>query len=244
MGIAKWENFLENHIEGFFNKKFASALEAAEVKRELQKEMLRRHKKGCRKVVPNEYRIYVSGEDYGRLCSRRFAASLYALVERQVIRDNAFMEGELRLVLEKKAELPLGSCQIVSSYAGEREESGKEPDTIVVKSSSLTPPLDLPPEVKLASLTVAEGQDADAYLEFGERQIYLGRKEQNDFILTDPNVSRLHATITYERHRHVLHDAQSKNGTFVNGKAVPQICLCDGDSICIGNTMLRYEVLR
>ena len=39
MAFTKWETFLENHIEGFFNKKFGSALEPIEVEKKLEKEI-------------------------------------------------------------------------------------------------------------------------------------------------------------------------------------------------------------
>ena len=94
-----------------------------------------------------------------------------------------------------------------------------------------------------ALLTVVEGPDMDAYLEFGEGQIYIGRREKNDFILTDTKASRLHAWIAYENHRHVLYDAQSTNGTYVNGEPVESLCLCSGDEIQIGTTVLLYEVI-
>ena len=89
-----------------------------------------------------------------------------------------------------------------------------------------------------------EGKDIDSYLEFGERTIYIGRRVNNDFILTDTNASRVHAYITYERHRHILYDADSMNGTYVNGRAVvlPQL-LRPGDELRIGETVLLYEVI-
>ena len=41
MGIGKLESFLENHIEGFFNKKFSSDLEPVELSKALEKEYLK-----------------------------------------------------------------------------------------------------------------------------------------------------------------------------------------------------------
>ena len=41
MGLPDWEAFLENHIEGFFNRKFSSELEPAEVQKALEHELLR-----------------------------------------------------------------------------------------------------------------------------------------------------------------------------------------------------------
>ena len=96
---------------------------------------------------------------------------------------------------------------------------------------------------KLATLSVIEGPDVDVCLEFGEEKIYIGRRDTNEFILTDGNASRLHAWVAYERHRHVLYDARSTNGTFVNDKAIERVQLCHGDRVRIGSTLLKYEVI-
>ena len=87
------------------------------------------------------------------------------------------------------------------------------------------------------------GPDLDAYLEIGEKQVYIGRRDKNEFILTDTNASRLHAWISYEHHRHVLYDAQSTNGTFDEGRRIDSCRLQHGDTIRIGMTVLRYEVI-
>ena len=65
----------------------------------------------------------------------------------------------------------------------------------------------------------------------------------NTLVLTDTNASRLHAWISYEHHRHELYDAQSTNGTFVNGRRIDSCRLQHGDKIRIGMTVLRYEVI-
>ena len=36
MGMAKWESFLEDHIEGFFNRRFSSHLEPVELGKALK----------------------------------------------------------------------------------------------------------------------------------------------------------------------------------------------------------------
>ena len=119
-----------------------------------------------------------------------------------------------------------------------------ECNTIILDKSEFNPPMNLPVEYKTVSLLALEGPDIDSYLEFGEKQIYIGRRVNNDFILTDGNASRVHAYIAYERHRHILYDADSLNGTFVNGQRVlsPQL-LHAGDEITIGETVLLYEVI-
>ena len=55
LGLGKLENFLANHIEGFFNKRFASALELAEVMQGLDKKIAELGRGKERHVVPNKY---------------------------------------------------------------------------------------------------------------------------------------------------------------------------------------------
>ena len=247
MGFSKWESFLEKHIEGFFNKKFGSELEAPEVSRQLEREIIRRRKKNRNaNVVPNAYRVYMSVEDYQRLCSTRFQGELCAAVEKQVILQNCFMDGRLQISLEKNSALTCGMCDVRSSYAEDKDASQPievHDSTLVADRKDFSLPYNLPMAVNMVSLTVISGPDIDAYLEFGEKQIYIGRRDKNDFILTDENASRLHAYISYERHRHVLYDAQSLNGTLLNGQKIVSMVLCSGDEIQVGNTVLLYEVI-
>ena len=41
MGLGTWESYLTNHIEGFFNKRFSSNLEVAELMNGIEKEVAR-----------------------------------------------------------------------------------------------------------------------------------------------------------------------------------------------------------
>ena len=245
MGISKLESFLERHIEGFFNKKFRSALEPPEVEKQVVREVGRRRRKnGQEHIVPNIYSVYMAVEDYQRLCSRRFLDDLHAAVEKETIRLDCLMDGRLHLTIEKDEDILPGTCDVRSVFQQEdKQPVCREQNTIVLDASHFKPPLNLPTGYKLASLTVLEGADLDAYLEFGEKQIYLGRREKNDFILTDVNASRMHAYIVFDRHRHILYDAESLNGTYLNGRRISSARLCFGDEIKIGNTVLLYEVI-
>ena len=249
MGMAKWESFLEDHIEGFFNRRFSSHLEPVELGKALTRELVRRRKKAAEgHVVPNVYTLELGAEDYERLCCQRVLDELHATIERQVIAEDCFMDGELSLEMKKQGR-GKGVLEVQSSFqddAPAEEATGDAPShTIVLERSSfdINKPLNLPREYELASLTAVNGVDKDSYLAIGEKQVYIGRLDKNDFILMDPNASRMHAYVTYERHRHFLHDAESTNGTFVNGKPVLHACLAPGDEIQIGSTVLLYEVI-
>lgn len=62
--------------------------------------------------------------------------------------------------------------------------------------------------------------------------VTIGRREDNDIVLPNRQVSRLHARIERQGDRYILHDCGSKNGTFVNGRRVlAPYPLTDGDEI-------------
>ncbi len=244
MKAAKWEAILENRIEGFFNRCFSGNLEWVEVFKQLEREMEKEKRISTEgTVVPNDYTVFLNEEDYQRLCAQRFRDAMHEMVERQVIRQDHYMDGELQLHLQKSSVVKKGICEVQASFLENPLKSLEEQHTLVLERKHFNAPLNLPHEYKIAVLTASEGLETESFLEFGEKQIYLGRLDKNDFILTDTNVSRMHAYITYERHRHVLYDAGSTNGTFLNGKKICSECLRSGDEIRMGQTVLLYEVI-
>lgn len=79
------------------------------------------------------------------------------------------------------------------------------------------------------SVTVAEGSPS-----------IIGRSHDADLELSDPDVSRRHARLDLARGVLYVADLGSRNGTFLNGKALPDgsIELRPGDELDIGNTRI------
>ena len=243
------ESFLGDHIEGFFNRKFSSHLEPVELIKGLEKEAKRQ---GAGKGLANSYVISLGTEDYQRLCSHRVADELGVALKKYIIRADLTMDGKLSICFALDESLRAGSyhmearmqhvCVPVSETPVSHDTMAQ---TIVLERPTLMDArcLNLPPVHEIATLTVLSGSDEGIAMRLGERKIYMGRMAQNEFILTDTNVSRVHAWIAYEQHRHVLYDAESRNGSFVNGVRITTQRLRDGDEIRLGTTALRYGVL-
>lgn len=68
----------------------------------------------------------------------------------------------------------------------------------------------------------------------------IGRKLDNDVVLHEEYVSRLHAEIRYEDGKYVLYDRQSTGGTFVNSRAIDRCVLNSGDLISMGNIQIMF----
>ena len=227
----------------------------------LEREVVKQKTKDNR--VPNSYTIYLREEDCYRLSAARLMKSLHEAIERKVIRENSFMDGALSVKIKKTPDEDSGLV-IVSGYV---EETEPEDDTINLENDVLSQTLiqdenspddeetiiadkmQIVKTMRTASPRRVEYNLAvitdysSTEIVFGERQIYIGRKDTNDFVLEDESASRIHAYIAYERHRHVIYDAGSLNGTLVNKKPISRHELKDGDKILIGKTTLTYKVL-
>jgi pSer/pThr/pTyr-binding forkhead associated (FHA) protein len=73
-------------------------------------------------------------------------------------------------------------------------------------------------------------------------QITIGRSSKSDIRICDPFASRVHAEIKREGHQFLLSDADSANGTYLNGQRVKApVPLRSGDHIRIGGTEIEYN---
>lgn len=89
-------------------------------------------------------------------------------------------------------------------------------------------------------LLIIKGPNVGVSYELGERA-RIGRLGENEIQVPDPNVSRIHAEIIYERDSFVVYDRGSKNGVIINGTAVPEKALEPGDQIIIGGSTFLFD---
>ncbi|WP_131820936.1 FHA domain-containing protein, partial [Mycobacterium intracellulare] len=69
----------------------------------------------------------------------------------------------------------------------------------------------------------------------------IGRAEDSDIVISDVLASRHHAYLVPGPTGMEIHDAQSINGTFVNGTRILSAPLTDGDVVTIGNVDLVFN---
>lgn len=95
-------------------------------------------------------------------------------------------------------------------------------------------------------LTVASGAEAGKIIPVtpGE-MVTLGRSEECTMRFDDASLSRIHARVMYVMNDHMIGDAGSTNGTFVNDQRIAKAThLEDGDRIQLGtNTVLRFSLV-
>ena len=91
-----------------------------------------------------------------------------------------------------------------------------------------------------ATLTLMKDGQALKEYPLGKRTV-LGRSDDADIVIDDPNVSRCHASVTPDGNGYVLKDWLSSNGTLLNGRRVDKARLRDGDEIRVAGHVLRFK---
>lgn len=91
-------------------------------------------------------------------------------------------------------------------------------------------------------LEILEGNDVGMKYDLTGKTISLGRREDNQVVVNDPNVSRYHAKIFFDSKEWRIEDLKSTNGVFLNGKKVKKAPLNQGDEIRMGSTLMKFRI--
>ena len=92
-------------------------------------------------------------------------------------------------------------------------------------------------------LVVVSGPKQGVIFPLRSPVVTVGRAGDNDIVLQDSSVSGRHARIEQRGAEAFVVDANSSNGTFVNGQRITQAQLTGGAVILMGDTHLRFETL-
>lgn len=251
--VRNLENFFEKYIEGFFNNKFSSGLQPVEIAKQLANEMESNCSVGVSHIyVPNSYQVYINSTDFELLStySQNVCEELSSyLVEKAAQNGYTIIGGTPSISLQLDETTGPEKFRVDSSFTKPLPtESDHNMENEVSLSDTRIFDKMQPANDKRrdffpsALLTIVDGLDAGKKIDVGTTRINIGRREGNELSLADMNTSRLHAYIVYDDGIHVLHDAKSLNGTYVDGHRITSKELHPGDRIKVGNTIILYEV--
>ena len=95
------------------------------------------------------------------------------------------------------------------------------------------------------TLTLDTGGQLGKSYPIGEKGLIVGRDPgQCDIVISDPNVSRVHAWVTVRKGEAVVIDRGSTNGTYVNNTKVEDAKLKSGDVIQLGRKCMTTLVFK
>ncbi len=122
-------------------------------------------------------------------------------------------------------------------------QSAPEPSGEVAGQESQSVPVVQAPEARLELVKSSVPLSNEFTITNGKT---LGRAIENDIILPDTYVSRVHARIGFENGIYVVEDLNSTNGTFLNGDDIRgkgKQPLKSGDELRFGATAFRFKQL-
>ncbi len=76
---------------------------------------------------------------------------------------------------------------------------------------------------------------------FDRPQFKIGRTPDNDIVIDNLAVSRLHAVLEEEKGNYYVRDCDSLNGTLLNNQKVGRARLENGDEVCIGKHTIAFR---
>ena len=95
----------------------------------------------------------------------------------------------------------------------------------------------------VAQLVIANGQEDARTVPLAESEYLIGRHRDNNIQLSDLGVSGFHARLFRSGDGYAIEDLKSRNGIWINGTRVFHATLRSGDTVRLGATDVRYEVM-
>jgi Nif-specific regulatory protein len=95
---------------------------------------------------------------------------------------------------------------------------------------------------KYSFLTMTTGTAAGTHFVLNpEAENRIGRGTDCAVVLADPLCSRVHAIVARVNGSWTVRDAESRNGTFVNGQKTDEAVLADGNTLRVGSTEFAFQ---
>lgn len=239
--------YWEAGMQRLLRKNLSEKLWLEKMQHALRREMRpQRDAEKDRCFIPNCYVLHVCAADAEGRDLEALRAQLYVYLVQSAMQRGFYSHERLRLELRPNPLLRKGAVRSQAAYgqklydrAGAAQADGR---TVVFDRKALPLAQACTRALTFAALQVLSGARAGACLPLGERRVQIGRKESSELCVPDAGISRLHAYIAFEGCRHVLYDADSLNGTYVNGARISCRALSPEDRVRVGATELLYTL--
>jgi hypothetical protein len=235
--LSRFEQLMENMVEGSVARLFKSRLEPAEIAKRLERAMESQQTISVRRIiVPNIYRAFLNPDDFAVIQPFRHEIEReMATYLRELADERGFsMLEHPRVELASDPAVARRGIQVVA------ETSSGQPEASSTQVMSSTQHYKAPAKGGGAILLLDTPQGAHT-IPLESTLLTVGRGLNNDVILEDARVSRHHAELRYKTRRFWVSDLGSTNGTFVNGERVTEQALRNGDTISLGGLEMVFR---
>jgi hypothetical protein len=226
--LARLERALERMVEGSIAGVFRLRVQPAEIGRRLERAMLDgRVTSVGTSLAPNLYEVRLHPEDAAAFAEWDEALSreMETWLAEFAFAQGLSTVGPIRVRLVEDASVGRRSVRAEGRFA-----AGAAP-----AATSLQPHRDLPRPLRLLPI-----EPGVPHLSLRSRAVTVGRADDNDLVIVDPEVSRHHARLEPDGQGWRAIDLGSANGTWVNGVRLAAATIAIGDEVAFGAT--RYTV--
>ena len=260
MGFLKHiEKRMESLVEGVFGRAFRRQIHPVEIAKGLTKQMDEgRMVSISRTYAPNDFTVHLSKEDTESI--RAYQASLkdeliqYASTHAE--NKNYHLMTPPRIRFETEDTLRFGEFGVTAKLTGGDgpREKGAPQDTSgqtrifrteessggEIDQGTATISADEARRHGLAREIVEVVLGDEKHQLEGRGPWSVGRSQENDIVINDPNVSRKHAKISRADNGFVVEDLGSTNGTLLDGAPIDRERIEGGDELTFGQSTARF----
>ena len=259
MGILRnIEKRMESLVEGVFGRAFRRQIHPVEIAKGLTKQMDEgRMVSISRTYAPNDFTVHLSKEDTEAIRAYQDALKDELIQYASTHADNKdyHLMTPPRVRFETEASLRFGEFGITAKLTGGDgpREKGAPQDTSGQTRIFRTEEASgdrgqgtasiSPEEAKrhgLAREVVELVLDERTYPLEGRGPWSIGRSQENDIVVSDPNVSRRHARLLRADNGFVVEDLGSTNGTLLDGAPIDRERIESGDELTFGQSTARF----
>ncbi len=252
---------MESLVEGVFGRAFRRQIHPVEIAKGLTKQMDEaRMVSISRTYAPNDFTVHLSKEDIESIqayedslrdeliqyASTHAENKKYHLMTPPRIRfetEDSLRFGEFGVTAkltggggprEKGAPSDTsGQTRIFRTDEGEEEEQDEVQGTAAISLDEAT-------KHNLAVEVVELVVGDKTHKLDGRGPWSVGRSEENDITISDPNISRKHARLLRAENGFVVEDLGSTNGTLLDGAPIDRERIESGDELTFGQTGARF----
>jgi hypothetical protein len=253
------EKRMESLVEGVFGRAFRRQIHPVEIAKGLTKQMDEgRMVSISRTYAPNDFTVHLSKEDTESI--RAYQASLkdeliqYASTHAE--NKNYHLMTPPRIRFEAEDTLRFGEFGVTAKLTGGDgpREKGAPQDTSgqtrifrteesaggEIDQGTATISADEARRHGLAREIVEVVLGDEKHQLEGRGPWSVGRSQENDIVINDPNVSRKHARISRADNGFVVEDLGSTNGTLLDGAPIDRERIEGGDELTFGQSTARF----
>jgi FhaA, N-terminal domain/FHA domain len=259
MGILKnIEKRMESLVEGVFGRAFRRQIHPVEIAKGLTKQMDEgRMVSISRTYAPNDFTVHLSKEDAESIQAYKDALRDELIQYASTHADNKdyHLMTPPKVRFETEDSLRFGEFGITAKLTGGEgpREKGAPQDTSGQTRIFRTEETGGARDQGTSAISAEEAErhglarevvelvlDDKTYPLEGRGPWTVGRSQENDIVVPDPNVSRRHARLSRADNGFVVEDLGSTNGTLLDGAPIDRERIESGDELTFGQAIARF----